>query len=459
MSIAVDLEYRVPDYMAGTEFHTPGFFHMGESCPTCHGPYSSGTVTIEYNWKHLTYDERDFFSYRTDYFIRIWSCCFSLCTHDTQRGGNPHIIPKIEGCPNCNNCGDGCSCETCECGTRVDSLCNNCNGCSDCCECSHCSWCDNYVDSDDICNECSRCTRCCECPECGRECQAPHLHFRFPADGHGTIEQDERFHVELPKGIIDERGLSHIIRQVRIDIEVQFRDDPDRYSREVEMKFYRDYDAIEKAVEEVGPQWQARRGNFTRRLSSALYKKGIKITPATLTEIGNIARQHSSGEASWDIEITRDLNQCASAFYHEGSCWFGDGEYANSRCALKAWGGLAIRTFVQHQWGESISGRAWIQPLNEDLLPTHKTTSHAYVVYNGYGELGGYIATRIVAHLTGMSYKKISFTSPQQYINGETGYLVAPEDTCAETTELCLDSDMHDKWDADNITPYISTAI
>lgn len=305
---------------------------------------------------------------------------------------------------------------------------------------SSCYNCDEYHYDDSViyvsgrtyCDGCrdNDCTYCEECEEWfldsanhdhGCDCAPPHARFSFPADGHGTVRQNERLTVELPKGTIDDEGISRITRLLQKSI-------PDPY-------------IAAAIVGEVGPIWQAKRGNFTRRLSSAFHARGVKLAAGVVSEIGNLARAHSSDAADWHVEFTRDLNESAEHFYHGESCWWGS--HSESRCCLKNWGGLALRTFTDVD-DEHPSGRAWVQPLGADMCPTHDTVgARAYVIYNGYGDLSGYTAPRLVAHLTSRSYRKIGFCAEYQYVNGEVGYLVADEATCTETETIGFCYDPH----------------
>jgi hypothetical protein len=201
-------------------------------------------------------------------------------------------------------------------------------------------------------------------------------------------------------------------------------------------------------VDEMEPMWQTRRGNFTKRLSSAVWKQhGIKLDQDVLTEVGNIARQHTVEQSVFEVEFTRNLNLGAHDFYHESSCWWGS--YSKSRCCLKSWGGIGMRTFDAD--GE-VTGRAWVQPLDEDLQPTHRTIgAHAYVVYNRYGELEGWAATRILAYLTGMTSRRVTLDARGQYVNDGSAHLVADAATCADHENLSYDHDEHDQLDADQI--------
>jgi len=62
-------------------------------------------------------------------------------------------------------------------------------------------------------------------------------------------------------------------------------------------------------------------------------------------------------------------------------------------------------------------------------------TPDAFIVFNGYGDLSGYGPARIMAHMAGMTYRKVAFTCTPMYVNGEQGYLVAPEALAEKYTD------------------------
>lgn len=300
----------------------------------------------------------------------------------------------------------------------------------------------------------SVCSGCCDryytwCEDCGEyfpdadmhghdddwcRCDAPRQSFVFPAPDGYLIDEDELFELELPKGTIDQVGLDWIAQLL--------------HSRMTPV------DAVwfpvdaRNLIHEVGPEWQGKRGNFTRRLSSAYYRKyGGKLDPELVSQIGNLARQHSSSSAGWRIELTRDFNLGAGEFYNAESCWWGC-ENA-SLCALKHWGGIGLRSYCYPSSPLAVSGRAWVQPLTEGLEPTHDAVgAHAFVVYNGYGDLEGYAPARLVAHLTGRTYKRVSLSCTPQWVNSGAGYLVADAATCAATDEVRYSFGIHDNLDA-----------
>lgn len=293
--------------------------------------------------------------------------------------------------------------------------------CSSCLS-NHCSYCDHcdewYCDDDDDHNH------------SGCECEAPHQRFRFPADGAGTVAQDERITVELPKGTIDDEGIARI--QGLLYNETGY------------------WEVVGETLESVGQTWQTKRGNFTRRLSSAFHKRGVKLSPEILSEIGNLARAHSSEGSDWHIEFTRDLNLPAEEFANDESCYWSTTEsYSQSRCCLKSWGALGMRCYEPDSSRHYPDGRVWIQPLNSDLQPTHDAiNAHAYVVFNGYERLASHVAARIVAHLTGKTYRKVTYSPDCQYVNGDSGYLIADEETCSSTERVHIRLGVHDSADA-----------
>jgi len=314
---------------------------------------------------------------------------------------------------------------------------------------SWCEHCETY--SDGPCEECA--TGCDCCPAQPR--------FRFPANGAGTVGNDERLTVTLPKGVISAAGIAAITEAVNDSLPTVLacREASERYHASttpdvgVRAAFWQASDAhaaaeqsVHKAIESIGHEWQGKRGNYPKRLSSALHKLGIKLAPATISEVGNLARQYSDDQSEFHIEFTRDLNQSADYFYHEESCWWQS--YANSRCALKNWGGLAMRTFANEDDDhDDPSGRVFIFPLNEDFKPTQNAeTAHAYMVFNAYGALGGYSAARIIAHLAGKTYRKVAFglDIDNGYVNSSAGYLVCDADTIGNApAEFSFDGNTH----------------
>lgn len=339
---------------------------------------------------------------------------------------------------------------------------------------AYCEHCDAYFsDGDDHEPHGDQGAGCCDSP-------AP-VFALATADGN-SIANDTATTVTLPAGTIDREGINRITDYLR------------------GQGLY----GLANVALEVDPQWQTKRGNWSKRFSrEAHVRLGLKVDPAVLSQLGVIAREHSNS-VSLDVEITRDLNLPAEDFGHEDSCWWQS--YYPSRCALKSNGGFGLRSFVKHpasQWSNGyreVSGRAWVFPLKHSttvikgspafpgfpaddpatfescgvdtcraegcgvprtavpgrdatpdrevsaLTPTfNTTTADAYIVFNGYGDLSGYAAARVIASLTGLTYRKVGFRAEPCFINGDTGYLVCSEETAKrhEDQGLVLNLDDH----------------
>lgn len=281
--------------------------------------------------------------------------------------------------------------------------------------------------------------------DCG--CESPQQHFAMP-NGDTMIENDTTFAVTIPAGTLSEVGMTQIqvLLQRHGAIAAQGEDGRVDWRDETKMAERTKWYQLALRLDEVGQDWQNKQGNFPKRVSRFAYKEfGLKVPATLLSSIGNVGRDHSQG-ADLEVEITRNLNLSAYDFGHEESCWWGG--YSSSRCALKNNGGFGLRSFGRDSWGRrDVTGRAWVMPLKHDnghLRPTFNAEgADAYIVFNGYGNLGGYAPARIVAQMTGMTYKKVGFGADPMYINGESGYLVASQEILAETGGVDLDTDEH----------------
>jgi hypothetical protein len=327
--------------------------------------------------------------------------------------GNSDYVTLRSGDIRCDECLDDIGwCTHCEewfigqdmtavCGGNMvcDRLCLNrfYTWCESCDEYMHDGDGDHYHDDDD-CN-----------------CESSQMTFRFPMSG-TTIGNDSEHVVTIPEGIISEDGL-----------------------KAVESILYTvpNYRAVH-VMALIGDEWKTDAGTYPKRLARALHKAGgDKLSPEVLGQIGTVAREHSADQAGWRVSVTRDLNGSAEDFYHEDSCWWGD--YSESRCALKTNGGIGLRTWRTTHYGYSqVTGRAWVLPVNVDaagrITPTYDTSARAFLVFNGYGDLEGFDAPRIVATMTGGSVRRVRLSISPMYVNSNSGYLVASPDIIDQVT-------------------------
>ena len=298
-------------------------------------------------------------------------------------------------------------------------------------------------------------------------CEAPAQNFRIRNDGDDPLQNDHEITVSLPAGVISDEGIGAMARVLQQHGQSLVTDPvwPDwaydswnqtnwtdeqraeydrlvairRENQEIRQKWYQ----VSYTLADIGQEWQTKQGNFTKRLSRHAYKTyGLKLPNEVLSEIGNLGSQHSQG-SEVRIAVTRNLNLPASEFAHDESCWWQS--YHASRCALKNNGGFGLRSFGtrKNYWGathEGVNGRAWVMPMrlteDERLVPTFETENpDALVVFNGYGDLSGYTPVRIMAHLYGMTYRKVSFSCDPMYVNGDQGYLVTSEEIAQNYTD------------------------
>jgi hypothetical protein len=306
----------------------------------------------------------------------------------------------------------------------------------------YCDGCDSYYHYDNGGCENDGCQDC--------DCESPVQSFTIRNDGNDPLANDTRTTINLPAGEISEEGLEQIrrlIQSVGSSIVLPSEgynpatcdySDEWKQAREEQIKWFQ----LARNLEGLGGQWQSKEGNYTKRLSRLAYKQhGLKVPPHVISEVGNIGSANSGG-VNHNIEVTRNLNLSAYDFGHEDSCFWQS--YFSSRCTLKSEGGFGIRSFNPGggQWGNSVTGRAWVFPLKQEngaLVPTFNTeTPDAFVVFNGYGDLGGYTGARIMSHMAGMTYRKVTFYADPIYVNSEAGYLVAPEEIAKNYTDGTL---------------------
>lgn len=351
-------------------------------------------------------------------------------------------------------------------GSRLCEACAEDTSCCDSCSMVHWEVDCRYIGEEVVCHRClDNYYIWCEICEAHYPDDSGHSHdcgcgpfqtdFRVPNNGAGLVSSEESFTVTLPSGEISEQGMREINSLllnasfgVHDALYAGTTDAP--YGLPAERVVASRLNSLAHDLEDkVGPTWQTRRGNFTRRLSSHAYKAHSLTIPAPLlSEIGTVARQHTLDECTFRLDVTRELNLPPEDFGNEDSCLWGS--YSNGRCTLKTNGAFGLRALSVPP-GSFVEGRAWVMPVVSDednptaLSPTFDTeTPDALLLFNGYGILGGYTAARLVAHMYGWTYRKIGLRLRPIYVNSERGYLVAPEPLADRFTDGQVSLDLHE---------------
>lgn len=274
-------------------------------------------------------------------------------------------------------------------------------------------------------------------------CAAPEemMQFTMRNDGLDPVLSDTVTRVTLPAGVLSAEGRAEI---------ADYLQDQRKFATDAAGRYA--WINLGGSLTAIGDNWQTKEGNYPKRVSRYAYKNfGLKISADVMSEIGNIGARHTVA-VDFDIEFSRLFDQTAEEWGHAGSCWWQS--YYHCRCAMKSNGGVGLRSInVKRGGGRQVLGRAWLYPLkkvtdeprngdpaNGWLVPTFNTeTPDAFVVYNGYGNLQGYAAPRLIANMQGMTYRKVNMsllTRPKTgYINSGSGYLVAPEDIATHFTD------------------------
>jgi len=285
-------------------------------------------------------------------------------------------------------------------------------------------------------------------PRC--PCTAPVPDFLFPYVG-GAIRSDRMVTMSMPAGVMDENGSYRILSVLTNAIYSRkdgLADQPQwPGARAPYMCDKAGMETVQRLWPTFDKTWLTKDGTLPKRISKMLYKecRKFKASAELLAQIGTIATEYTPKGGDVYIHLTRDLGEGRNAYGNSTSCWWSD--YTQSRCTFKGIGGLVIRTYASEtRTPENLTGRAFILPIDKDYKPTHDTVLAAgYVIFNCYGsELSEYRAPRLVSMMTGLDYKRIGFSPPDDYmangckggygygelgINADFGYLVAAQAT------------------------------
>ena len=183
--------------------------------------------------------------------------------------------------------------------------------------------------------------------------------------------------------------------------------------------------------------WMVAKGEFSgtwpKRYQTMVYKKYGCRPPAEMTaKLGEILSRFANKEAEHLVDIISNAEWTPGEFgENTSSCWWH--EYNHARVGLFSHGGLAFRFFYKNGKG---LGRCWLYPREDRIYMFncyHKTNLNLYNM-----------ACLLATHM-GLSYKRVGIYAEHAYVNGETGFCVAPVDVLARFT-----GDRHDLPFADN---------
>jgi hypothetical protein len=183
-------------------------------------------------------------------------------------------------------------------------------------------------------------------------------------------------------------------------------------------------DKVDDAVEDIDPYtWLVRKGKyagtFPKRLAKSVKDKiGIKLDPAQLGRLGQLAKSHSMEETDYHVDIVSEIDWQDGDFGDRGSCFWGSNREAKEM--IESIGGLAVR-FYEYEDQNRGYARAWCLPYE------HST----WVIFNGYG-IQNVTVAHLLADSAGLSYKRVTVDNNGScdnmlWINGGTGYIIGEQ--------------------------------
>jgi hypothetical protein len=173
-------------------------------------------------------------------------------------------------------------------------------------------------------------------------------------------------------------------------------------------------------------------GALPKRVAKFVYQElGQKLTRDQMSEVGNLATQHSMRDETYYCDIVDDFDWVDGDFGDSGSCYWSCHSYAREEM-LPGHNAFAIR-FWRSESGEEGFARAWIIPYQD-----------CCIVFNGYGMETLPIARVLSAHLGHAYYRRIGFTnngtdSGSLYINGGSAWLVGPQSSVVKIDAIDLE--------------------
>lgn len=166
-------------------------------------------------------------------------------------------------------------------------------------------------------------------------------------------------------------------------------------------------------------------------------QKGFKLPDNVMGIIGDTLQRHLNQQSrTFYYDFTDVIDWNDGQFGKESSCWWGC--YSESKEVYTENGGWGIRFYENTEDTDGI-GRTWILPKNGMLLG-----------FNSYGvsrpQTSKVIKAIFADHGIKLHYKQVSIENSQNsnvpYINGDSGFVLYPDDISGDSVPDSFDIDM-----------------
>jgi hypothetical protein len=224
------------------------------------------------------------------------------------------------------------------------------------------------------------------------------------------MELDRRYTVVLPKGTISEVGIAAIQSLISRQKPAE-SDEWKKFNPEIERVH----------LPNLPQDWEwvwvlttgTNKGTFPKRVANHYFKNlDVKFPKSLLAEIGNLARQHSADEVSFNFEFVDQFDWEDGDFGDHNACFIREDSIPLAVIASN--GGWAIRFYDADDNGVA---RAWV---------AHQ--KGYTVVFNGYGFKGNATQTiaKVLAMHLGKTYRKVALSTSTNSVtvNSGSGYAI-----------------------------------
>ena len=222
--------------------------------------------------------------------------------------------------------------------------------------------------------------------------------------------------VNVPIGLTDEE---------KWDIRHLLNEDIQQYISGTEWKY------------DIGWEFITRKGKIGKRILAYCHDKGYrKPGDDVVSKISQTIRESEHRNTEFKVDMTSYFDWEDGEFGHSGSCWWGDGDYGQSRDTLRDAGGFGLRFYNDRNRG---IGRTWVLP--------HKEHGRIYL-FNHYGDSSLPTSALILKALFPDLLKDYIATHSHHfenyesipYINGDKGTILHLKDDILEDyIELGID--------------------